>query len=172
MGFAPAGNPASAVFSAARHPAVARGNPLQWCPTTLREALFGQQRQEHKPRFRPKVSDISHPNLVGLAHRQPLDPVGKHRQTVMGIGRAGIFRQATGSNSRSLARNTSTNRSRPKAHPFLVQVNAFEHKMQLPEAPRRGAAPFLSSSTSATTWLGLHHAALLRAGVARNNFAG
>ncbi len=66
----------------------------------------------------PSGSDISHPNLVGLAQRQPLDPVGKHRQTVMGIGRAGIFRRL-GSNSRSLARNTSTNRSRPQAHPLV-----------------------------------------------------
>ncbi len=57
--------PASAVFSAARHPAVASGIAAV-VPHHLARGLVGQQRQEHKPRFRPKVSDISHPNLVGL----------------------------------------------------------------------------------------------------------
>ncbi len=157
MGFAPAGNPASAVFSAARHPAVARGIAAV-VPHHLARGLVGQQRQEHKPRFRPKVSDISHPNLVGLAHRQPLDPVGKHRQTVMGIGRAGIFRRP-GFQQQVFGPQHFHKPVPPQAHPFLVQ-HAFEHKMQLP-GPRRGCT-FLSSSTSATTRLGLHHAALPR----------
>ncbi len=152
--------PASAVFSAVQASGGRRGIAAGGAPTTLREALFVSNDKNTNPVSVRKVSDISHPNLVGLAHRQPLDPVGKHRQSSDGeIGRAGIFR-GLGSNSRSLAPATLPQTGPAPSSPLPGQCTPLSDKMQLQAPGAAALAPFLQHQRHHQ--LGLHHAALLR----------
>src|ERR1017187_9032267 len=107
----------------------------------LARDLVGQQRQIQESHGRAHVGQIPHPDLIGLAHRQTLDPVAEHRQTVLGIGRAGILRRL-GLQQQPLLAQHLQEPVPPQPYPFLDQY-PFEHKVQLARTEPRLDLPFL-----------------------------
>src|ERR1017187_1110802 len=139
MGVAPAAISATACLE--RRQAAAR---LQRVPTVvahhLARDLVRQQRQIQESHGRPHVGQIPHPDLIGLAHRQTLDPVAEHRQRVLGVGCAGILRRL-GLQQQTLLAQHLQKPVPPQPHPFLGQL-PFEHKVQLARAQARLELPF------------------------------
>src|ERR1017187_4512770 len=106
----------------------------------LARDLVRQQRQIQESHGRAHIGQIPHPDLIGLAHRQTLDPVGEHRQRVMGVSCAGILRRL-GLQQQTLLAQHLQKPVPPQPHPFLGQL-PFEHKVQLARAQARLELPF------------------------------